>query len=68
MRKVDPIATTCILMLGAVIIMLGVLAGPEPDMAAMEREAYCDRVAVYEATKHDAQPLGHRDFKGVCGE
>lgn len=29
---------------------------------------YCDRVSIYELTKNDEQPLGHRDYLGVCGD
>lgn len=62
MNKVDPIASACILMLGAAIIMLSLLVGREPDVAAMEHQAYCDRVAA-----HELDPaIGHRDWRGEC--
>ena len=55
--------------LGA-LLGLGALALADDSAKEAERQhdRYCERVAHYELTQYEAQPMGHRDYKGVCAK
>ena len=53
--------------LGALIAAAAIaFAGDSAVEAEREHDRYCERVSHYELTKFQAQPMGHRDYKGVC--
>ena len=61
MKKLLYIALGALLAKGAIV-----LASDSVSEAERQHDRYCENVAWYELTKYEAQPVGHRDFKGVC--
>ena len=61
MKKLLYIALGALLAQGAIT-----LANDSAVESERQHDRYCERVAHYELTQFQSQPMGHRDYKGIC--
>lgn len=63
MKKLLYIALGALFTQGAIT-----LANDSAVESERQHNEYCERVAHYELTQYEAQPMGHRDYKEACAK